>query len=630
MKAVKSVSIDDVSSFIDDGALSNNGYVVLADIYTQIRNKAPHLKIGFNKFSEYARQYSQSKSYRIGNPPQQKPKQIIPRSMSSEFEKPPQPQSEYDPVTPLFSFEDVGGLISQKQQLADLILLPLLQPKLFQSAGAKPVRGILLHGPSGCGKSFLVEAAAGEFASYGLAFFRVSAVELVSSTGGQTEGKIRTLFQAAASQSPCILFIDEIDAVARGKSNASRDAERKLISQLTQCIDKVNSDTDHHVVVIGATSKIDAIDSSLRRPGRFSREISIGIPDFEQRRSILEIIGKTIHAEDDVDLVQIAREAEGYVGADLYGLIQEAALFAVKRAAEANLEEVLVSNEDFSSALKLVQPSLRREGFTSLPPASFKEIGGLEKVKEELQMAVIDAIIRPEIFALYGHRPAAGVLLYGPPGCGKTLMARAIAHEANRAAFISVKGPELLNKYLGESESAVRAVFRRARDSAPCIIFFDELDAICPRRSDDSSNAAASRVVNQLLTEMDGVVDRGRVFVIGATNRLELIDEAMLRPGRLDKKIEVPLPNKEGRIDILNKQLKKVKNREEINTEAIAELCECFSGAELEALITEAIEIAIKESSDDNWIPVNQSHLEAAFDKLGPSVISTKKKNDKR
>ena len=620
----RNISIEDISNFIDKGAQKTGGYIILAEIFSNIRTEASNFKFSFNKFSELAREYSQIKGYKIGNPPNPPPKPLLPRTPSLDLEKVNPPTTDFDPITPIYTFDDIGGLENQKNQLLDLILLPIQQPNLFKSVGAKPVRGILLHGPSGCGKSILVEAAAGEFLKYGITYFKASAIDLISSVSNQSESKIRTLFQAALNSSPSIIFIDEIDAIAKGKSNSSRDNERKLISQLTQSIDKISIDSENHVVVIGATSKIDSIDSTLRRPGRFSREISLGIPDFEQRLSILNILCKNINISSDLSIEQMAREAEGYVGADLNGLIQEAALFAVKRASSLKEEEAVVIFEDFENALRIVQPSLRREGFTSLPPASFKEIGGLEKVKEELQMAVVDAIIRPDIFALYGHRPAAGVLLYGPPGCGKTLMARAIAHEANRAAFISVKGPELLNKYLGESESAVRSVFRRARDSAPCIIFFDEIDAICPRRSDDSSNAAASRVVNQLLTEMDGVVDRGRVFVIGATNRLELIDEAMLRPGRLDKKIEVPLPNKEGRIDILNKQLNKVKNKGEINTEKLAEICENYSGAELEALITEAIEIAIKESTEENWIPVQQIHLELAYEKLGIKILKKK------
>lgn len=281
-----------------------------------------------------------------------------------------------------------------------------------------------------------------------------------------------------------------------------------------------------------------------------------------------------------------------------------------------NEPDVKIINDDFLFSIKNVQPTLRRDGFTTLPPASFDDIGGLEDVKRELQLAIIDAVIRPEIFEMYGHRPSSGVILYGPPGCGKTLLARAIAHEANRAAFISVKGPELLNMYLGESESAVRSVFRRARDSAPCVIFFDEIDSICPRRSGDSSNAAASRVVNQLLTEMDGVVDRGRVFVIGATNRLELIDEAMLRPGRLDKKIEVPRPNKNGIIEILNRKISKIKNREEIDIASIAEKCEGFSGADLDALTSEAIELAIDESTEENWVAVGNKHFNLALQKI--------------
>jgi ribosome biogenesis ATPase len=500
---------------------------------------------------------------------------------------------------------------SQKAELSELIELPLNYPHLFESAGASPIRAVLLHGPSGCGKSMLAEAAAGEYIQHEVSFFKTTGVDILATAKGsvgQSEGKLRALFKAAGQTSHSIILIDDIDVISQRKEPSSI----RLVSQLGQCLDGCDS----NVFVIATTSKLEQVDLALRRPGRFSREVSLGIPDYEQRLAVLQVVCGRLNLDDDVSLEEIARNTEGFVGADLASLRQEAALSAVKRAISDGADTATVAMADLFQSIDRIQPTLRREGFTTLAPASLDDVGGLEAVKEELQLAVVGAVSRPEIFEMYGHKPGAGVLLHGPPGCGKTLLARALAHEANRAAFISVKGPELLNKYLGESESAVRSVFRRARDSAPCIIFFDEIDALCPRRSEDSTNAAASRVVNQLLTEMDGVVDRGRVFVIGATNRMDMIDEAMLRPGRLDKKIEVPLPDEDGRRDILEKHVARIRLKEEIDCVAIANRYENASGADLEALTSEAIETAIKESSDGNWVPVSQRHFEFALKKL--------------
>ena len=524
--------------------------------------------------------------------------------------------SEFTPIEPKYKYNDVGGLTSQKAELYKFFSngLSMKSRQAFKFIGKiKPISGILLHGPSGCGKTLLVDAVVGELKANGvkISYFRANAPELAVSAA-QSDSKIKAIFDAAKYFMPSIIFIDEIDKL-----------DNKLQQQLITIFEQLNSDMELQVFIIGATSDIEKI-KDLRQSGRFSREISLGIPDRNARKEILDCLLKDV-AISEIDTKDIAEQAEGYIGADLFGLVQEASLNAVQRfvyehpGETEKLDDALVTQEDFIQAMKVVQPSLRREGFTTTACVKFDAIGGLDDVKKELRTAVVDAIKYSDLFNEYGHKSGSGIILYGPPGCGKTLLARAVANEALHAAFISVKGPELLNKYLGESESAVRGVFQRARDSAPCIIFFDEIDAICPRRSDDSSNHAASRVVNQLLTEMDGVVQRGQIFVIGATNRLELVDEAMLRPGRLDKKIEVPRPDREGRIDILSKIIMRVSPDyvdESIDMPAIADLSEGFSGAELDAIITESTEMAINQtkrvaeesgfSDDIRMLPIEQ------------------------
>jgi ribosome biogenesis ATPase len=619
-KPNKSCTAEDIEPYIDQYASRHDGSVDLWQAFRILSGQPSHLNIGWRKFEDLGRQIVSRKGYTIETRTKPAKQFLLPNQTpkappnTTAVHNPPRPPPEFEPSSTTLRYDDVGGLDAQKSQLDELIRLPIVAAELFKSAGATPIRGILVHGPSGCGKSLLAEATAGEFSELGLNFFRVSAVDLLPSAQkltGQSESKLRALFKAATTSAPSLIVVDDVDVIARRKEGTSV----KLISQLGQCLDSCFAEDEGLVFVLATTSCLENIDVSLRRTGRFGREVSIGLPDYEQRLSVLRVAASRINCDGEVRLEDIAREAEGFVGADITALIQEAALGSVKRALDLRSGEAVVTQEDFSNAIPRVQPTMRREGFTTLPPASFADIGGLDEVKQELQIAIVDAILRPDIFQMYGHRPSSGVLLFGPPGCGKTLLARAVAHEANRAAFISIKGPELLNKFLGESESAVRSVFRRARDSSPCIVFFDEIDAICPRRSDDSSNRAASRVVNQLLTEMDGVIDRGKVFVIGATNRPGLIDEAMIRPGRLDKMIEVPLPDQSGRGEILEKLVARIGNRDEINCAKIASQCDGASGADLDALTCEAIQAAIRESADGNWVPVAQGHFEWAVEK---------------
>jgi ribosome biogenesis ATPase len=618
-KPNKYCTAEDIEPYIVQYASRHDNSVDLPQAFKLLSDQHSHLKIGWRKFEDLGLQIVSKMGYTIAartKPAKQflLPQQTTRAPPNAAVYNAPRPPPEFEALSTSLRYADVGGLDSQKGQLEELIRLPIVAAELFKSAGASPIRGILVHGPSGCGKSLLAEATAGEFSELGLNFFSVSAVDMLPSTQkltGQSESKLRALFKAAATSSPSLIVVDDIDVIARRKEGASV----KLIAQLGQSLDSCFADEEHLVFVIATTSHLENIDISLRRPGRFGREVSIGLPDYEQRLAVLNVAVSRVNCDTDVRLDIIAREAEGFVGADITALIQEAALGSVKRALGRGWKEAVVGQDDFLNAIPRVQPTMRREGFTTLPPASFADIGGLDEVKQELQIAIVDPILRPEIFQMYGHRPSSGVLLFGPPGCGKTLLARAVAREANRAAFISIKGPELLNKFLGESESAVRSVFRRARDSSPCIVFFDEIDAICPRRSDDSSNQATSRVVNQLLTEMDGVVDRSKVFVIGATNRPGLVDEAMLRPGRLDKMIEVPLPDLRGRTEILMKLVERIGKCDGINCDEIARQCDRASGADLDALTCEAIQAAIRESADDIWVPVAQRHFESAIEK---------------
>ncbi|KAH0790219.1 AAA family ATPase [Histomonas meleagridis] len=615
-----------VESIINKYAQENDGRVEFGAAFEMLRRENPKFKIGKNKFEMVARQVIQANGYKIFNPKTvPRPPPLLPRSPSQELQKIQSSPPEQEPIIPRYSYKDVGGLEFQKACLWELINTPVQHKNLFELIGVTPEKGVILHGPSGCGKSLLAEAAAGEFSQYGLKFFKIAATELISPTkayAGQTEGRIKALFKVLQNSSPALLLIDNIEIVTNKKGSSSA----RIVSQLCYFMDEVFSDMTKDVFIIATTNHIDDIDPSLRRCGRFGKEISIGLPDQAQRLSIFQTLAAKVNIHPEVNLDLISRYTDGFVPADIISLVKEAGVTAVKRLIHNEEEVQSITMEDLVSSIPRVQPTLRREGFATLPPVSFDEIGGLDQVKQILRSSIIDAINNPDVFAQYGHRPSSGVVLYGPPGCGKTLLARALSLEANRAAFISVKGPELLNKYLGESESAIRGVFQRARDSAPCIIFFDEFDAICPRRSEDSNNQAASRVVNQLLTEMDGVEDRGRVFVIGATNRLELIDEAMLRPGRLDKKIQIPMPDMEARKDILDKIIKKIPLCESINTEEIAAKCEGFSGADLESLKSEAIEIAIRNSKEHEWIPVNQSHFDEA---VGVIIESKMKVNAK-
>uniref|UniRef100_A0A673C2W7 AAA+ ATPase domain-containing protein n=1 Tax=Sphaeramia orbicularis TaxID=375764 RepID=A0A673C2W7_9TELE len=508
------------------------------------------------------------------------------------------------------------------------LLIHMRHPEVYQQLGMVPPRGFLLHGPPGCGKTLLAQAVAGELE---LPMLKVSAPELVSGVSGESEQKLRELFDLAVSSSPCILFIDEIDSITPKREVASKDMERRIVAQLLTCMDDLNSPTvTAQVLVIGATNRPDSLDPALRRAGRFDREICLGIPDEAARLRILKTLCRKLKLPEDFDYQQVARLTPGYVGADLMALCREAAMNAVNRVllevkqnctehlllqrteapteqgelchllqllkntetlSEEQLSCLSILLSDFQASLSRVQPSAKREGFATVPDVTWDDVGALQDIREELTMAILAPVRSPEQFRALGLSAPSGVLLAGPPGCGKTLLAKAVANESG-LNFISVKGPELLNMYVGESERAVRQVFQRGRNSAPCVIFFDEIDALCPRRSGHESGASV-RVVNQLLTEMDGVETRRQVFIMAATNRPDIIDPAILRPGRLDKTLYVGLPPPADRHAILvtiTKGGTKPHLDQDVSLEEIAndERCDCFTGADLTALVREA------------------------------------------
>lgn len=676
------------------------------------------------------------------------------------------------------TFADVGGNDNVLMDICKL-LVHMRHPEVYRQLGITPPRGILLHGPPGCGKTLLAHAIAGELS---LPFLKIAATEIVSGVSGESEEKIRDLFEQAVVAAPCVLFIDEIDSITPKRETASKDMERRIVAQLLSCMDDLNKKEDAHVLVIGSTNRPDSLDPALRRAGRFDKEICLGIPDEKARARILRVLCRTLMLSPEFDYESIAKNTPGYVGADLTALTREAAMLAVNRvfkdlqsqpgfiinmnecssngsdsiktvsvhngqATESNLsnlepmatteskhqcetqttekpnsidsshtgkeqkqsesssgvnstqdlmvtasnnkgdnsdkrensnncsdvvssgnvsqnEDVTsgqkanseknlqleyllhllknqpplsgdqlqgmsISMQDFQEAIKHVQPSAKREGFATIPDVTWEDIGALKEVREDLQLAILAPVRYADQFKSLGINRAQGILLSGPPGCGKTMLAKAVANESG-INFISVKGPELLNMYVGESERAVRQVFQRARNSAPCVIFFDELDALCPKRSDGGEGGSSVRVVNQLLTEMDGLEERKQVFIMGATNRPDIIDPAILRPGRLDKVLFVGLPTPSDREEIL-KTITKSGTRpllaDDVDLKEIANhpKCDCYTGADLAALVREASICALRTvmksfHKGDQPVIVKKSHFDEAFVRVKPSV----------
>ncbi|MEM3061353.1 MAG: CDC48 family AAA ATPase [Candidatus Bathyarchaeia archaeon] len=536
---------------------------------------------------------------------------------------------------PMVTYEDIGGLQEEIQRIREMVELPLRHPELFQRLGIEPPRGVFLYGPPGCGKTLLAKAVANESEAN---FYVISGPEIMSKFYGESEARLREVFQKAQENAPSIIFIDELDAIAPKREEVTGEVERRVVAQLLSLMDGIS--TRGNIIVIGATNRPNAIDPALRRPGRFDREIEIGVPDRQGRLEILQIHTRNMPLAKDVDLGKLADITHGFVGADLEALCKEAAMRALRKVLpEIDLEaesipieilnKIIVNMKDFQEALKDVEPSAMREVLVEIPNIKWEDVGDLESLKEELKEAIEWPLKYPEIFAHMNASPPKGILLYGPPGTGKTLLAKAVANESE-ANFISVKGPELLSKWVGESERAVREVFRKARQAAPCIIFFDEVDSIAPVRGGGIGDShVTERVISQLLTELDGLEELKNVVVIAATNRPDIVDQALLRPGRFDKLLYVPLPNLGARREIFKIHTKNTKLGEDVDFDKLAKLTENYTGADIAAICNTAIMLSIKEHLDKyrnaeeakknvNELKVMMGHFENALEKVKP------------
>jgi transitional endoplasmic reticulum ATPase len=520
------------------------------------------------------------------------------------------------------SYEDIGGLKEEVKKVREMIEIPLKRPELFDKLGIAPPKGVLMHGPPGTGKTLLAKAVANESDSH---FILINGPEIMSKYVGGSEENLREFFEEAEANAPSIIFIDELDAIAPKREETQGEVERRTVAQLLTLMDGLKS--RGQVVVIGATNRPDSLDQALRRPGRFDREIEIGVPDKEERKEVLEIHTRNMPISDEVDLKQIADTTHGFVGADLESLCKEAAMRVVRRIIpdiksdeeipEEVLKKVIVTKKDFKEALKEIQPSALREVLVQIPDVKWDDVGGLGDVKQELQEAVEWPLKHPESFVKLGINPPKGVLLYGIPGTGKTLLAKAVASESE-ANFISVKGPELLSKWVGDSEKGIREVFRKAKQTAPTVIFFDEIDSIASNRSGaDGDSGVTKRVVNQLLTEMDGMEELEDVAIIAATNRPDILDPGLMRPGRFDRHIKVETPNTEGRISIFEVHTKKMPLAEDVDISKLAKKTEGYVGADIEAVCREAAMLALRDNLDVE--KVEMKYFKEAMDKIKPS-----------
>lgn len=602
-----------------------------------------------------------------------------PSKKRRKAEREPKPEVDRTPPTNI-SLANLGGVDEVIAELNELVAMPMLYPETYLKTGIQPPRGVLLHGPPGCGKTMIANAFAAEI---GVSFIPLSAPSLVAGMSGESEKKIREIFDEAKKMAPCLVFIDEIDVIMGKRESAQREMEKRIVAQMLTCMDDMALEkTDGKpVIIIAATNRPDSIDPALRRAGRFNKEINLGVPNEAAREKILRALTQKLLLPESMDFRQLAKMTPGFVGADLNDVVSVAGTEAMKRmmtalkdrAAHELLEEAAppagtadamdvdnilptlppaelsgplkllrslvkhagesapegdfaITFQDFLAAVPKVQPSARREGFATIPDTTWAHIGALKDVREQLAMAIVEPIKRPEAFARVGITAPTGVLLWGPPGCGKTLLAKAVANES-KANFISIKGPELLNKYVGESERAVRQVFERARSSVPCILFFDELDALVPKR-EDSLSEASSKVVNTLLTELDGLSNRAGIYVVGATNRPDMIDPAMLRPGRLGTSVFIDLPNADERVEILRALYHKAlpgASTEGLEVVARDSRAEGYSGADLGNLHQAAAVAALKRDGLSDEVKISAEDWQEALSRVKPSVKDVNK-----
>ncbi len=549
---------------------------------------------------------------------------VVGQNTEVELHESPVDVSKLEGVTNLVdvSYEDVGGLKEEVKKVREMIEIPLKRPELFDKLGIAPPKGVLMHGPPGTGKTLLAKAVASESDAH---FILINGPEIMSKYVGGSEENLREYFEEAEANSPSIIFIDELDAIAPKREDTNGETERRTVAQLLTLMDGLKS--RGQVVVIGATNRPDSLDAALRRPGRFDREIEIGVPDADERQQILEIHTRNMPIADDIDLNRLATTTHGFVGADLESLCKEAAMRVVRRILpeiknddeeipEEVLKKIIVTKDDFKSALKEIQPSALREVLVQVPDIEWDDVGGLDDAKQELKEAVEWPLKYPENFQKLGVKPPKGILLYGIPGTGKTLLAKAVASESE-ANFISVKGPELLSKWVGESEKGVREVFRKAKQTAPTVIFFDEIDSIASTRSgDDGDSGVTKRVVNQLLTEMDGLEELEDVAIIAATNRPDIIDPGLMRPGRFDRHIKVDTPSEEARLAIFEVHTKDMPLANDVDLKKLAKMTDGYVGADIEAVCREAAMLTLRNDMESSEI--ENKYFKEAIEKVKP------------
>ena len=541
----------------------------------------------------------------------------------TEVELREEPISGYEKTGSGITYEDIGGLQGEIQRVREMVELPMKHPQIFQKLGIEPPQGVLLHGPPGTGKTLLAKAVANETSA---SFFSIAGPEIISKYYGESEQQLREIFEDASEESPSIIFIDELDSIAPKREDVTGEVERRVVAQLLTMMDGLES--RGQVIVIAATNRVDSVDPALRRPGRFDREISIDVPDETGREEILQIHTRGMPLSDDVSLPELADDTHGFVGADIESLTKEAAMKALRRyLPEIDLdredippeliERMIVRRDDFRGALNEVEPSAMREVLVELPKISWNDVGGLESATEDIKESVEWPLTNPERFDRMGIDPPAGVLLYGPPGTGKTLMAKAVANETN-ANFISIRGPQLLSKWVGESEKAIRQTFRKARQVSPTVIFFDELDSLAPSRGGEVGSNVSERVVNQLLTELDGLEEMENVMVIAATNRPDMIDPALIRSGRFDRLVMVGQPDEEGRREILQIHTRDIPLAADVSLRELAEITDGYVGSDLQSIAREAAMTALREDTDAE--AVEMRHFRQAMDSVRPTI----------